>query len=87
MAPHHAHACLSLSVLRLDVDRSVSVIANVPVSKLVSIRNVVILVRDHAVGILNVKLSVTLRCAFAPMTLLVIHSSSVIPDRVSFEEV
>lgn len=87
MAPHPAHACPSLSVHRLGVDRSVSVIANAPVSKLALIRNAVILVRDRAVGMLNVELSVTPRCAFAPVTLPVIHSPSVIRGRVSFEEI
>lgn len=85
MAPHRAHACLNLLVHRLGVDRNVSVTANVPVSKLVLIRNAVILVRARAVEMLNVELSVTPRCAFAPVTSPVIHSFSVIPGRVSFE--
>lgn len=86
MAPHRAHACPSLSVHHLDVDRNVSVIVNALISKLALIKNAVILVRDHVVGMLNVELSVTPRCAFAPVTLPVIHSSSVIPGRVSFKK-
>ena len=86
MAPHRALACPNLSALRLDVDRSVLVIVNALVNKLALIKNAVILVQDRVVEMLNVELSVTPRCVFAPVTLPVIHLSSVSPDQVSVEE-
>jgi len=86
MTLHHALACPNLSAFRLDVDRSVLVTVNVLVNKLALTKNVVILVRDRVVEMLNVELSVTPRCVFAPVTLPVIHLSSAIPDQVSFEE-
>jgi len=83
MALHRARACPSLSEFHPDVDQSVSVTANVPVSKLALIKNAGILVPDRAARTRNVEPSVTPRCVFAPVTLPEIHLSNVTLDRVS----
>jgi len=82
----HAHVCPNSSESRPDVDRNVSVTANVPANKRALIKSAAILVQDRAAGTRNAEQSVIPRCAFALMTLPEIPSSNVILNRVSFRK-